>query len=143
MVYQLAFTDAAETILLTTFEGKIERADFETWWGAWTERVIASLQQRPRVIYLVMDVRQADTTFDAVFNLFSSGRINGGDMMTSEQTMVTPLFVGAHTLARMTAQLGQQAQFGGIQYPIFQTMEDALAFIATDQQQRQQTAAPE
>jgi hypothetical protein len=117
-------------VIVLTYQGHM---DVETVKSAFTQSaaIAASL---PGTVYRISDVRQGEGNFADVVNVIKSIRESAAG--SSADPKIKGVFVGGHQLARMYADFLKQEQFGSTTIPFFQTLEEALEYIALDQKQQ-------
>jgi len=120
-------------MLVTTFTGYISADEFAQW-SAELMAVISDMNLSYG--YVLMDIRQAETDFGAIIQ--GLGRIS--QVLDAAQNTVEGVFafLGTHPMARLTVDMLRQPQYGGLEVPIFQNYEDALAALQADMKLRQQ-----
>lgn len=121
-------------LLVTSFLDHVNAAEFAQW-GAELVQRISALALACDYVYVLMDVRQANTDFSALIRGLASVR-----KATSESPRAVEgifAFLGSSPMARLAANMLRQPQYGGIEVAIFLTYEDATAALEADMKLRQ------
>lgn len=122
-----------EPILIATFTGKVTVEDVREMF----RQSLPLMEGVSGHIYRITDARETDTTFsDLVFILSQAGQ--GGGPGSTLDPRISPALVGSNQWVKMLASsLGQQ-QYGSLKVPLYETLEEALAYareqIAAHQQ---------
>lgn len=114
-----------EPILVATIEGDVDLSTIQDLF-AQSRELMKDMQGH---VYRITDTRKAGVTFSELRDIVreAATRTEG----SSTDPNVTPVFVGNQQMLRMTSGLMRQQQFGGIQIPIFGSIEEALEHIRT------------
>jgi hypothetical protein len=136
MPYQFHTPYPDDPIVLTVFEGTIASSELQRWWLDMVETVLG--RQSPYV-YLVIDVQQATSDFGAIFGMYRDGTVARAVAQLADTELIG-IVVGSHEMARLSVDLSQHAQFGGVPVTASPNLADAHAFIDLDLQRRLETA---
>ncbi len=116
-VYQLN----DDPIVITTFSDKITVADVEQ-----AELVLEQMySQIGENVILIIDASQAELDFGEVFKI-ARFEMRSSAKHANQPVTLKQLFVSTHKLVSLSVELARQKQFGGHQFPLFQTLEDAI-----------------
>lgn len=77
------------------------------------------------VIYRIEDLTEADMTFGDAVQVM--GAVTKNRPGSARDPRVKTLLVGAGTLLDLSAKAFQQTQYGGLQVPLYSSVEEALA----------------
>lgn len=114
-------------VIVLTYEGHM---DVETVMSAFAQSAVISNTIEGSV-YRISDVRKGEGSFADVVGIIKA--IRESAVGSSADPKIKGIFVGSHQLARMYADFLKQEQFGSTAIPFFQTLEDALEYIAIEQ----------
>ena len=91
-------------------------------------------QSMPEYIYRLTDVREATSSFSEIIQIIRSG---AGDLpsATNDPT-ITVVFVGKSQWSKLFIDAMRQQQFGQVNIPLFNTLDEALQFIENDMESR-------
>ncbi len=117
-------------VIVLTYEGHM---DVETVKSAFVQSVVIAASL-PGTVYRISDVRKGEGSFTDVINIIKS--IRESALGSSADPKIKGVFVGGHQLARMYADFLKQEQFGSTAIPFFQTIDEALEYIALDRKQQ-------
>ncbi len=87
-------------------------------------------QGMPAPIYRISDIRKAQTSFAEMLKILQAAR--GGRAGSPTDPRIRQLFVGSNQWINMARNVMEQPQFGGVQIPIFASMDDAIAYVRAD-----------
>ncbi len=120
-------------VILSTFTGRISTEDFHRWNNEVNSTVLTLLPAPFAKLYFILDVRVAEVDFPTIL---SQMRENFSDQAPDgvDDGMVDILLVGIDAMAKLASEMARLPQFGGFAMPLFRNLEDALAYVAVDQQ---------
>ncbi|RMF80240.1 MAG: hypothetical protein D6737_08630 [Chloroflexi bacterium] len=78
-------------------------------------------------IIRITDVREQETTFPEMIEIVKKAAGTGMAGSASDKRIMN-VFVGRDAMARVARDLMSNEQHGGVQMPMFHTMEDAMQF---------------
>lgn len=88
-------------------------------------------------VFRITDARVAESTFsDVVFILAEVAQEMPG---SAKDPRVTPVLVGSNEWAKLVASSVGQQQYGKLNVPLYEEMDEALAYVRAQIQQREQT----
>jgi hypothetical protein len=88
-------------------------------------RQVAALLENRETITRIIDFTEIEMTFaDLVESLATKTRAVPGSL---RDTRVQTVFVGTHELVVMKAQSLRQEQYGGLNVPLFESLDEAIA----------------
>lgn len=122
-----------EPILVATLTGDLTVSDMR---GMFIQSAQLT-QDMPGPIYRITDTRLARANFMEMMQTVRAA--SDGTPGSSTDPKFKPIFLGTNELVRMGIDMLKQSQFGGVQIPFFNDMEDALTYIHHDMNKNQQT----
>lgn len=129
-------------VMITRFTEQITLEVFAAW-NAELDRLgaeHAASQPDFACLYLIMDVSQAQTDFMTIVQQMRVAPTQAQETDVQPGTLKM-MFLGSNPMAKLTVELAKRKEFfGGMDIPIFPTLEDALAFIAIDRVKAEQAS---
>lgn len=112
-----------EPIIVATLEGDLTVEQFK-------EMFIRSVEITKEIgghVFRITDARNVTATFGELFGIIAAA--SKGVPGSTTDPNVTPILVGSNQMVKLAAQAFRQKQFGGVEIPLFQKMEDAMTYI--------------
>lgn len=121
-----------EPIVVATLTGHLTIADVLTVY----QRTSELRQDMPAHIYRVTDVRATEADFAEMMKILKQA----AEQSTSSTVdpTVTVVFVGKTGWAKLFIDAMRQQQRGGVQIPVYHKMDDALAYIRNEIQDKRE-----
>lgn len=132
MAYSFHVPFSDEPILISFLTNTISAEEMHQWW---IEMVNQGLALQSGLVYLVMDVTRAQLDFNLVLSTFQDADVQNA-LAYLQNVELASMFVGINAIAQQAAQFAGRIEFGGVEVPLFQSLEDAHAYIAADLQRR-------
>ncbi len=121
-------------IVVQTYAGKFDLAVLTDGFNI----VTAQMRDMRGVVYMVIDVLKAETTFADMIAVLKQGDHLGERL--PHLTDLRLLIVGTNELAKFYVNAARQKQFGGEQIPLFANVEDAITAAKSAYERHGQTS---
>jgi hypothetical protein len=115
-----------EPVIIATLRGQIVAEDTQYIF----DRTQELRQNMPEHIYRITDVRDATSSFASIIEIIQQGAADRPSS-TSDPT-VTVVFVGKSQWSKLYIDALRQSEFGQVDIPLFNTLDEARAFIKND-----------
>ena len=112
-----------EPIIVATLDGDINAEQFK-------EMFIRSAEITKEIgghVCRITDARNVGVSFGELFGIIAAA--SKGVPGSTTDPNVTAILLGNNQMVKLAAQAFRQKQFGGLQIPLFQRMEDALEYV--------------